>query len=137
MTWGQIRLALTKQLPGVDLELLTGWIQASYDVILNERVWAGLSGSGVLVTVAPITAGTVTVTNGSDQVAGAGTAFDFNVAGRLFTVGDDIWYAVLGYADATHLTLDRAFTGPTAATATYRIIQDIYPLAESVTVSRR
>jgi hypothetical protein len=133
MQWGQIRLLVTKQFPGVDLDVITSWIQASYEALLDGYPWAALDGEAVLQTAAPEETGAVTVTAGSATVAGVGTAFAAGNVGQKFLVdGVSGWYTVTAVASAVSLTLDRVYEGDTAAGTSYAIVQDTYPLPAEV-----
>lgn len=65
--------------------------------------------------------GTVTVTNGSNSVVGASTAFLANVpVGSIFTVtASGVPYFVAAVPDDTHLTLSSVYGGSTAAGQSY------------------
>jgi phage tail sheath protein FI len=67
-------------------------------------------------------AGTVAITNASAAVTGTGTNFTTDlVVGQSVVFGSDAThtpYPVTTIADATHLTLGRAYTGTTAASTT-------------------
>src|SRR3546814_161878 len=66
--------------------------------------------------------GTVSVTNGSVNVVGAGTAFIENVlAGDAFRGPDDRVYEVAAVVSATQLTLASNYGGATAAGQAYSI----------------
>src|SRR3546814_12594712 len=66
--------------------------------------------------------GTVSVTNGSVNVVGAGTAFIENVlAGDAFRGPDDRVYEVAAVVSATQLTLASKYGGATAAGQAYSI----------------
>jgi hypothetical protein len=79
-------------------------------------------------------AGTVTVTNGSKTVTGAGTSWSANVdAGMLFYIGGvNRVYAVEQVNSNTSLTLRDAYAGSTAAGITY----SLSPLETGATVYR-
>lgn len=72
---------------------------------------------------------TVTVTNGSNEVVGAGTAFVANAhPGNWFVLANfNLVYFVTEVIDDTHLLLDRGFEGVTASGATYGIVGDFTP----------
>lgn len=69
--------------------------------------------------------GTVTLTNGSPTVTGAGTTFNYDMVGRWIQatapVGDGQWYQIKTFNSATSLTLDNNYTGVTAASLAYTI----------------
>ena len=71
------------------------------------------------------TAGTVTVTNGSNVVTGAGTAWLASVdQGDIFTVlADGVWYEVAGVASDTSLTLAANYGGVSGGGKAYAVTQ--------------
>lgn len=67
--------------------------------------------------------GTVTVTNGSNIVTGAGTAFVGNVTpGQGFRAPNGFLHEVISVDSATQLTVSPAYGGPTAAGQAYAIL---------------
>jgi len=70
--------------------------------------------------------GTVSVTNGSNQVVGVGTSWLANVnVGNIFTIpGSGAWYEVASITDDTHLVLTANYGGATAAGSAYAITRD-------------
>ena len=68
--------------------------------------------------------GTVTVTNNSTAVVGAGTTFTSAMVGRQLIVGGSgPFYTISAFTDATNITIERAFGGADAAGASYSIVQ--------------
>lgn len=64
--------------------------------------------------------GTLSLTNGSTSVVGAGTSFTLNIqVGSCFIIGTSL-YEVASISDDTHLTLANAYTGTTATGVAYR-----------------
>jgi hypothetical protein len=77
-----------------------------------------------------VSTGTVTVTNGSTAVVGAGTAWAAYMVGEYFTVTDGtdgLWYKIAAVTDATHLTIENFYQGLTGAgrAATVGSVADI------------
>lgn len=68
------------------------------------------------------TEGTVTVTNGSTVVAGAGTKFSNCRSGDLFAGPDNGIYQVINAASDTSVSISPAYRGPTVAGAAYGIV---------------
>jgi hypothetical protein len=132
-TFGEIQFELTHfcrtaNLPSVDLELLKGWINESYDKVLKLREWKGLETDATLQTVSTYRTGTVDVTNGSNAVTGTGTTFTSQMTGRKFRVlGRDEYYTFT-YVSATSGTLDRNYEGDTVDDGTFEIFQNVYQL---------
>lgn len=140
-TWGQINLLLTKSSPGVDAELLIGWLNSRYEQLLEAADWEGVKQPATVETIAAIQSGispgatnaSATFTNGSTAVTFAGTPQpDATWIGRkIYRVGDTVTYVI---QDASG-TLDRGFEalgtdppGTVYAAAAYVVMQDIYPL---------
>jgi hypothetical protein len=132
MTWGQIRMELRKELPQLDLDLLTAYLRDGYNQILASRPWAGLEAEGAILTVAPVLAGSVSVTEGSATVTGAGTAWTADLIGRVFRVQPDgDWYVVASVTGQT-LELAETYRGATATGAPYLVAQHRYALPAEV-----
>ncbi len=138
MTWGQIRLSITKKLPGADLESINEAIQSAYEAVLSERPWVGLNGEGVLTTIAPYSTGTASVSSGNGAIVGVGTAFTADMVGRLFQLdGDADAYTVATFVDAENITIDRPYLGDIATGQGFRIFQDAYYLPSDVRTVRQ
>jgi hypothetical protein len=134
-TWGQIRYELTKGNPGVDLELLNGWIKSAYQEILDHRKWPLLEDQDAdIVTVAPYRDGTVSLTNGSTTVTGTDTTFTSAMTGRRFRVTGRYEIYTFTYVGATSGTLDRNYEGDTDTEATYEIFKSVFSLESDVGV---
>lgn len=85
------------------------------------------------LSVADYSAGSVSLTNGSNIVTGSGTTFTSAMVGRWFTItdttvpGQGYWYRIVGYTDATHITLGALdgtavnWSNATVSGASYRI----------------
>lgn len=129
MTYGQLKFQLTKAFPGVDLDLIEGWIDERYAEILGELPWSRQNLVGVLQTIAPYSTGTVTLANGSTSVSLSGGTFAPNMTGMAFTVtGEDDIYA-FSYISATTGSLDRPYEGSLALPgAGFTLFQHIYPM---------
>lgn len=70
--------------------------------------------------------GTITVTNASQTITGAGTVFSSILVGQWFQVTDgtdDNWYKISAYNSATSLTLENFYLGTSGGTKAYRIGQ--------------
>ena len=65
--------------------------------------------------------GTVTVTNGSEDVVGVGTTFASAMVGR-YLKASNFWYKITGYTDATHITI-REYGEDTVSGVTYTIAE--------------
>jgi hypothetical protein len=128
VTYGELRFRLTKAFPGVDADLIDGWIQDTYADVLAELSWSRQQKQAILQTVAPYETGTVEVTEGSASITGTGTVWTAAMTGRQFhVVGRNESYTFTRASDTT-ATLDRAYEGDTAATASYEIFKSTYAL---------
>lgn len=87
---------------------------------------------------ADYTTGTITsLANAGTALVAAGTTFTEAMVGRYIKIpisqgGDDMWYEIGAFVDATHLTLAEAYEGTSivAATATYTIAEfSVFPEA--------
>lgn len=67
--------------------------------------------------------GTVSVTNGSKNVVGTGTAWSVMISiGDVFTLDNSVLYEIQTITDDLHIVLDRNYQGSTATNQTYTII---------------
>lgn len=128
MTYGQLKFRLSKMCAGLDADILEGAITDCYLEILGALPWSRMDVQGVLQTVAPYSAGTVNVTNGSDAVTLTGGAWSSGMTNRQFHITGDSDEYVFTYLSATTGTLDRTYEGTSAPTAGYSIYQAIYTL---------
>lgn len=109
------------------------YVQASYISVLTEGYpwkFALKNPPGILTTVAEITDGSVTVTNGSPTITFT-IAPSVSVAGRKFFIQNDpVVYRISAHtAAALTATLDGNYIGSNASGASYKIYQDEYDLA--------
>lgn len=109
--------------------------QANQDI--HQERWWWDERRAVIVTKAPYTTGTVSVTQGSTTVTGSSTAWTTNDAFgyQQATVGDKITlgsspdvYVISAVGGAGTLTLASRYTGDTLSGAGYAIFQDEYAL---------
>ena len=128
MTYGQLRLRLSKLAAGVDRELIDGWIQDRYTQILDQLPWKRLEGETVIQSPASYQVGTLSVSQGSANVVGAGTAWTSAMTGLMIRIANGPEFYIFTYASAEGGTLDRPYEEPDAAGAAYRIDQSIFTL---------
>jgi len=95
-------------------------------------------------TIAKVTAGTVSVTNGSATVTGTGTAFTAAMVGRKIRIEDDTaYYLIKSRSSDTAIVLgnegglDQPYQGDTDTTAEYSLFKDEYLLRADVDTQKR
>ena len=140
MTYGQIRLLLTKALPGIDEELISGWIQARYQRILDTISWKRQEAESILQAPPSYAIGTVTATQGSTSIVSDGspaTVFTAAMNGLMIRINNTSEYYQFAYASPTSATLDRGFQGPTASGLAYRIDQAVFLLPSNCRILRQ
>jgi hypothetical protein len=115
VTYGQIRLRLAKANPGVDLELIDGWIQDRYTEMLDALPWKRLEGEIVLQSPPSYQTGTLAAQQGSANITGSGTAWTAAMDGLTIRIANASEYYMFTYVSATAGTLDRAYEQPTGA----------------------
>lgn len=128
MTYGTLKLRMTKQFPGLDPDVLEGFISDRHSEILQELPWVRLNAMAVLQTTAPYSTGTVALTLGSASVTLTGGTWITGMTGRAFRVTSRDEFYEFTYVSASTATLDRVYEGPTAAAAGYKIFQHVYPM---------
>lgn len=134
MTYGAVRLRLSKLLAGIDSELIDGWIQDAYTHILSKIEWKRQEFQQTFQAPASYQTGTVIMIQGSNAVVGVGTTFTAAMQGFMFRANNDDMYYQFAQLSATTATLDRPYEGP-SGTYTYRIDQNLFvmsPLARIV-----
>lgn len=136
MTYGQIRLRLSKLAPGIDLELLDGWIQDRYTEILDALPWKRLEGESVFQSPASYAVGTVSATQGSSAIAGVGTTWTAAMNGLMTRINNGAEYYNFTYVSATTATLDRPFEQVSGTGFAYRIDQAVFLLPAACRVLR-
>jgi len=90
---------------------------ASWEIHLKYRKMA------LEMSVDDYTTGTITVTNNSPTITGAGTTFTVGMEGRWIKLPDGLWYEISLFGNATTITLVKTYEGATTAGATYTIGQ--------------
>lgn len=140
MTYGQIRLLLTKALPGIDEELISGWIQGRYQRILDTISWKRQEAESILQAPASYAIGTIAATQGSVNIISDGTTptvFTTAMNGLMIRINNTSEYYQFAYVSPTHGALDRGFEGPTAAGLVYRIDQAVFLLPSNCRILRQ
>jgi len=130
MTLGQLRIRLMKQFPGLDPDILDGFIADRYSEILHELSWTRVATTAILETTALYEAGTVAVTFGSATVTITGGMFDVTMTGRGFRIPPRLEIYEFTYVDPFTATLDRPYEGPTDPASAYKLFQFVYPLPD-------
>jgi hypothetical protein len=128
MTLGTLKFRLTKMFPGVDADVLNGFIDDRYSEILGVLPWSRTAVHSILQTTAPYSTGTVAVTQGSASVTLTGGTWTSAMTGRAFRVTGRSEFYEFTYASGTTGTLDRVYEGSTGSGVVYKITQAVYPL---------
>jgi hypothetical protein len=114
------------------------WLEDRYRQVWNAMDWEFASSSAVLQTVATISSGTVTLTNGSATISETTTnanGWTSAVEGRYFrATGDDAFYPISTFTDGTPdtITLSRNYEGDSSSDQGYMIFQNVYSLTTDV-----
>lgn len=128
MKFGELRLLLSKWSPGLDPDLLDGFINARARRIWEHRRWIGRQRTTVLTAAGAYNTGTVAIAVGSTAVIGTGTGWDGDMTGRRIRLrGSNEWYTFT-FATSTTGTLDRAFAEASVTGQAYDIYQAILTL---------
>jgi len=140
MTYGQIKMQLQKLLPGVDQELIEGWIQGRYTRILDAISWKRQETSVVIQAPASYATGTITANQGSNVITSDGspaTVFTSAMTGRMIRIAESSEFYQFTFVNATTGNLDRGYEGPSTTGATYRIDQAVYLLPSNARILRQ
>lgn len=128
MTYGQLKFRMTQMFPSVSLDLIEGWIGDRYAEILGELPWSRLTVFAQLLTSAPYTVGTVSLTAGSTAITLTAGTWTAGMTGRAFRATGRSEFYEFTCGSAATATLDRPYEGPTSLAAGYSIFQSVYPL---------
>ena len=118
--------------------LAMDWLNGRYAEVLERAPFQFLAKEGTITTVAAISAGTVTLTNGSTTVTETtsnANGWSSSVEGRFFRRrGDSEYYSISTFTDANPdtLTLARGYEGSTSTLETYDLWARYYSLASDV-----
>lgn len=114
------------------------WLQDAYQKTLSRVPYQFQNKEAFFSTVAAVTAGNVSVANGSTTITETtsnANGWTSALNGRYFRVrGDTEFYLLSGFSDANPdtLTLDRVYEGTTDTDGAYDIFQRFYSLASDV-----
>ncbi len=107
-------------------------VNTAYQALLRGRpgggTWFGLQKSTTLSTVTDKAGGTIALTFGSQTVTGTGTAFASADIGRYLVVGARQPLRISDVSDATHLTLQQAWSEDSIASTVYALVTLRYSL---------
>lgn len=112
--------------PFTPIPLAQDWIRDRYRVLLDASgSWGGQVAESQFIIPDAFTTGTVSLTNASSTVLGAGTGWTSALEGRqLLTGGSGPYYTIQTVVDATTITLERPYGGTTTGAGTeYQIVQ--------------
>lgn len=108
-------------------------INVAYRQLLLAHDWSGRVGETVANTVAEYSTGTVTATNGSADLVGAGTTWTSGMVGRYIRINDeDVHYKITVFTSTTAMTIEAAWPFTTATAVAYAIFGLTYALGSDV-----
>ncbi len=136
MTYGELRLSITKVCPGIDSEIRDGWIQDAYTEVLDLLPWKRTEGESVIQVPTSYITGTLTATQGSASIVGAGTVWTTAMNGFMMRIAASTEYYQLTALTATTATLDRPYEGVTGADLAYRIDQNVFLMPPAARIIR-
>lgn len=133
-TYGQLRMEIAQLAPDKSLDTIDGFLRERYTEILDRLNWSRLQAQSVLTSPASYATGTISVTNGSNAITGSATVWTAAMTGRVIRINAESDYYGFTYVSPTSATLDRAYTGTTAAGLSYRVDQPLYSLPADVRI---
>lgn len=123
-TFEELWKRLLVHAPDVGMPLAKEFINTAYSRALALHDWSALRGRSEVFIPAQYATGTVTVTQGSSSITGAGTAFTAAMEGRQIRVGSSPYYTILSIdVPGQILTVDRPWADVNAAGAAFTINQ--------------
>lgn len=122
----RLDLILSKHLTQADIGKL---INRVHQEEVENHAWHRLRTTAILNTVAPVTTGTVSITQGDTAVAGVGTAFAAADVGKYIRInGDETPLKIATRTSTTAITVEKAWAKATASTVTYSLFPFRYAL---------
>ena len=107
------------------------WVNHAFRRLAENRRWSWLIKYGEFIMPAVYKTGTVTVTLGDQTVAGSGTAWTADMAGRQFRIGNTTpIYTILRVDSAISMELDRVWGSATGSAQTYEIYRAFVTVPE-------
>ena len=106
-------------------------VQMAIDRICSRWDWTFLMEWTFFTTVAPVSAGTVSINTGATAVTGSGTTFTAAMVGRKIRFGSEqAYYTIASRSSDTAIVLDQPYQGSANLSgSTYSLYQDEYRLA--------
>lgn len=112
---------------------LKEWVNLRYLSLCGKRSWNFLIKDAIVQTVADITTGTVTATNGSANLVFTSAIVPTSVAGYFIQFSDTTdWYELTSTADTTHAVMTVPYLGTTSSTLTFVIRKVYYALPSTM-----
>ena len=111
--------------------LFTRFINMAYRDVWSAHEWEERKASAWVVTAAPYTTGTVSLTQGADAVTGVGTVFPSTADTTPWRFGASYstpWYVVSARGGDTALTLAEDFTETTLAASNYVLYANTFSM---------
>jgi hypothetical protein len=105
-------------------------LNTAYQFVAFEKPYSWSGKSYPLRLRAKYTTGTITVTEGSDQITGASTVWTQNAheGSKIRISGSNVPYKILRVGSTTTITMSAPWTGSTASSVSYSIYKDEYGL---------
>jgi len=117
-----------EELPAVERGGFIAEVNSARRRLSMSGTWGFWEDDQSITLETPITAGTVSVTNGSTAVTGVATGWTSGITGREFRkTGDGISYEIT-FLTATTATIDPAYQGDTSTGSDYVIFRELYSL---------
>jgi hypothetical protein len=136
MTYGQLRLLISKENAGADLDLADGYIQARYTEILDQLPWKRQEAKTVIQAPPSYAIGTITTVQGSNAIVGLGTSWTAAMNGLMIRIACQNEFYQFTYVSPTAATLDRGYEWPGGTALTYRIDQAVFLLPADCRILR-
>lgn len=143
-TFGDIKQAVIDRakIEGTDIEVVRQVeekINTTYQQIVYRHPYTWSGQTSPLLLPKKYFAGTITVTQNSDEIVGVSTAWvendHFNL--KMYISGSNIPYKIIRVGSSTTITLDQSWRGSTASGVSYFIYQDEFGLFPDLQSIRR
>ncbi len=126
-------IAKVKNITGINVpeveEICHDWIDWVQEDICRRYDYSFLKGYKEFNTIAPYSNGTITISNGSEDVVGDSTLWTPQMQGRFLKIGNDL-YRIAEIIDNENLKLEMPYDGDGDTDIEYGIYKIFYELAD-------
>lgn len=108
------------------------FIKTENKEIIENWNWSKRRTTVMVNTVAPITGGTISITQNTKIVTGVLTVFSASNVGQYLRIGDDSYFKIASFQNPLQITLESNYPYPNVVGSGYSIFQFVYSLPSTI-----